>query len=89
MSNEEIYKSMSGTEVGEKLEALMNLASETISEAGKHISDIHRMTENYEQYLHEYGAGGDWTIEEFIKSIAKKSAKAIEILEIEDDEKHT
>lgn len=85
MKNEKVYKSMSGTEVGDKLEKMMDLVDDMILDVGKHVSDIKRMTENFEKYLHEYGEGGDWTTEEFMASIAKKAKTVNELLGIENE----
>jgi len=86
MKNEKVYESMSGTEVGLKLEKIMVLVDDMVLDAGKNISIIQHMTENYEQYLHEYSNGGDWTFAEFMESIAKRAKTANNILGIADDE---
>jgi len=87
MPNEDVYEAMSGTEVGRKLEKMMDLMDEAMVDASKYISDIQRMTENYEEYLHEYGKGGDWEIKEFMASITKKTKAVNDILGIENDDK--
>ncbi len=73
MANEEVYKSMTGSEVGSKLEKMMDLVDDMVVDVGKCVSDIECMTTNYEQYLSQYGQGGGWSIDEFMKSIASKS----------------
>lgn len=85
MKNEKVYKSMSGTEVGNKLEKMMNLVDDMILDVGKYVSDIEHMTENFEKYLHDYGEGGVWTIEEFMAAIAQKTKKINKLLGIENN----
>lgn len=87
MKNEKVYKTMSGTEVGAKLEKMMDLVDDMVLDAGKYTSDIQRMATNYKEYIAEYHQGGDWTVEEFMASIAKKAMIANDILGIENDDK--
>jgi len=87
MTNEKVYESMTGSEVGSKLEKMMDLIDDMVVDVGKYVSDIERMSANYEQYLNQYEQGGDWSIDEFMKTIASKAKIINERLGIENEEK--